>query len=148
MGGLREQLVEPTDVAAAHRCCDVLRRVAQVDGVDLCIALCAEQAGAQGQDAAAVCGGAFWEYADDAPGICFYKGGEGDELRFILRNDRGRCECEEDCAKKCDALDFAAVRVRAREDGLEDSREIKRIERGRERGGDDCTSLGGVLLRS
>lgn len=46
MGGFREQLVEPADVAAADGRRDVLRCVAQVDGVDLGVAFCAQQAGA------------------------------------------------------------------------------------------------------
>jgi hypothetical protein len=146
MGRFREQLVEPTDGSAADRRRNVLRRVTQIDWVDLGITFCAQQAGTQRQDAAAVCGSAFWEHADDALGICIYEGGKGDELRFILRNDCGRRECEKNRAEKRDALDFAAVWVRAREDGLEDACEVERIERGRERGGNDRASLRSVLL--
>lgn len=98
MRGLGEELVKPRGVAAADRRGDVLRGVAQVDGVDLGGAGSAEQAGAEREDTPAVGGGAFGEDADDALRVGFDEGGERDELGVVLGDDsRGR-EGKEDGA--------------------------------------------------
>jgi hypothetical protein len=50
-----------------------------------------------------------------------------------------RRECDLDGAEEGDALDFAGMRVGACEDGLEDAREVERVEGRREGARDDGT---------
>ena len=64
-----------------------------------------------------------------------------------MRDDGRRCEGKENRAKECYTLDFAAVRVRACEDRLEDTGEVERVERRRERRGDDGTGFRKVIFR-
>lgn len=121
-------MVQPAGVCTGDRGRDVLRRVAQVDGVDLGRAVCREETGAQREDATAVGSGAFWEDADDAFWVRGDQGGEGDEFGFVLGDDRGGCEGEQDRAKEGDALYFAAVGIGARKDGLENAGEVEGVE--------------------
>lgn len=44
-------------------------------------------------------------------------------------------------------LDFTGVGIRSREDRLEDTGEVERVERRRERGGNDRAGFGEVLFR-
>lgn len=143
---LGEKLVEPAGVAATDGSGDVLWGVAQVDGVDFGVAFSAEQTGTQGQDATAVCSGAFGEDADDALGVGFDERRESDELGFVMGDDGRWREGEEDGAQEGNALDSAAVRVGARKDGLEDAGEVQRVERRCEGGGDDCAGLRELVL--
>lgn len=53
---------------------------------------------------------------------------EGYELGFVGWGESGRREGKFDCAVEGDALDFARVRVRAGEDGLENGGEVERVE--------------------
>jgi hypothetical protein len=139
-------LIQPAYVPTAHRRCDVLRCIAQINRVNFSISLRAQQAGAQRQYTTAVCGRAFWEDADDAARVRVDQGGEGDELRLIRWRDGGRGEGEENCTEESDAFDFATVWVGAREDGLEDASEVERVERRCEGGGDDSACFRQVFF--
>jgi hypothetical protein len=57
----------------------------------------------------------------------------------------GRGEGDADSAVEGDALDFACIRVGAREDGLEDDGEVERVERRGEGAGDDGAGLGNII---
>ena len=71
--------------------------------------------------------------------------GEGEELRIVGGSEFRRGECEQNGAEESYALDFAGVRVCAREDGLEDAGEVERIERRCEGACDDCASFREVV---
>jgi hypothetical protein len=63
------------------------------------------------------------------------------------RKERGRGEGDTYGAKEGDAFDLARVRIRAREDGLEDDGEVERVERRGEGAGDDGAGLWNVVAR-
>jgi hypothetical protein len=70
---------EPRDVAAGDRSGDVLGCVAEIHGIDLCVACCGEQTRREWEDAAAICGGGLGEDADDLGGVVLCELFEGVE---------------------------------------------------------------------
>jgi hypothetical protein len=144
--GLGQEAPEPRGVGAWDRRRDVLRRVAQVDGVYLGGACGAEEAGRQGQNAAAVGGGCFGEDADDFVGVCGCEVGEGDEFGVWGWGELGRGEGEENGAEEGYALDIAGVWVGACEDWLEDGGEVEGVEGRGEGAGDDGASFWEVVF--
>lgn len=69
MRGLVEEFPDPRSVAARDGGGDVAGGVAQVDGVDLCRAVCGQKTGREGQNSTAVGGCRLREDADDPGGI-------------------------------------------------------------------------------
>jgi len=104
-------LPEPVDVVARDGCCDVLGRVAQIDGVDLGRWARTQQARGQREYAAAVCGCCLGEDADDVVGVGLGEVLERHELRFVGRVYLGCRERQTDGGEERDALDFARVWV-------------------------------------
>ena len=146
MRRLRKQLVHPACVAAANRRRDILRRIPQVDRVDVRLASQAHQTRTQREDAPPVRGRALGEDADDAARVLGDEVGEGDQVCRGSGVERGRCEGEEDGAEQGDALDEAGGGVGAGEDGLEDAGEVEGVEGGGEGGGDHGPGVGEVVL--
>lgn len=66
MRGFRTQVPQECPVGAWDWRRDVRRGVFQAHGVDFCFRGYAEETGAEGQNAATVCGRAFGEYGDAA----------------------------------------------------------------------------------
>lgn len=132
MGRLRQELPYPGGHAAGHGGRYIARRVAQVDGVDFRARIRRGEAGAEGQDAAAVCGRAFGEHADDGAGILFGEVAERDELCAPGRGGLRFREGHADGAPQAEDFDVALAGPAPREHRAEDARQVQWVQRARE----------------
>jgi hypothetical protein len=147
MRWLTEQGPPPRYVVAGNGCGDVLRRIPEINRVNLRFSVCGQQAWTERKYTPPIRCGGLGEYADDLVGVFVCQLLQCDELRWVVRHERRRRESKQDGTEECDAFDLAGVRVGSCEDWLEDAGEVEGVEGRGEGGCDYRASFGKVVFR-
>lgn len=121
VGRLAKQRPQQAHITPGEGGHDIHRRIAQTDGEDLGLGRYTEKGVAQGQDAATVGGGTFWEQDNRPVGVLLDQGRDIHHPGTRCRLRGGESESSQNGLEQRDALDLASVGIGRCEDRVEDS---------------------------